>query len=139
MSKTDYTKIIVGEPLKTIVRVKPPSNYLREDIKIMGSNISLLDANNRRENFLISLHNFEKTLSTRGVRRPRSLRSGVFRATTVRHLANSLPKPFHPRVFRVPLRLRVVRQRQIPDNRREQERTGINPAFLGFSVQSLGK
>ncbi len=47
MSKTDYSKIISGEPLKTIVRVKPPSNYLREDIKIMGSNVSLLDANNR--------------------------------------------------------------------------------------------
>ena len=47
MSKTDYTKIISGEPLKTIVRVKPPSNYLREDIKIMGTNLSLLDANNR--------------------------------------------------------------------------------------------
>lgn len=47
MSKTDYSKIISGEPIKTIVRIKPPANYSREDLKVTPNKISLLDQNNR--------------------------------------------------------------------------------------------
>jgi hypothetical protein len=43
----DYSKIILGEPLKCIVRIKPPTNFQREDIKLIGNTISLMDPNNR--------------------------------------------------------------------------------------------
>ena len=47
----DYSKLISGDPLKCIVRVKAPTNFQREDIKVIGSKdhntISITDANNR--------------------------------------------------------------------------------------------
>ncbi|EGR27555.1 kinesin-like protein, putative [Ichthyophthirius multifiliis] len=43
----EYQKIIKGTPLKTIVRIKPPTNFQREDVKLTGNTISLTDANNR--------------------------------------------------------------------------------------------
>jgi len=43
----DYSKIVQGDQLKTIVRIKPPTNFQREDVKLIGNIISLTDANNR--------------------------------------------------------------------------------------------
>ncbi|KRX05294.1 P-loop containing nucleoside triphosphate hydrolase [Pseudocohnilembus persalinus] len=50
-SQTDYSKLIIGDPVKCIVRVKAPVNFQREDIKVMGTKdrntVSITDANNR--------------------------------------------------------------------------------------------
>jgi hypothetical protein len=43
----DYNRIITGQPSKCIVRVKPPTNFQKEDVKITGNTISLTDSNNR--------------------------------------------------------------------------------------------
>jgi len=40
-----YANIIKGNPIRTVVRVIPPSNFQREDVKIMSNTISLTDAN----------------------------------------------------------------------------------------------
>ena len=47
MSKIDFSKVIFGDPITTIVRVKPASNYQRENIKVIGQNVTLIDQNNR--------------------------------------------------------------------------------------------
>lgn len=47
MANIDFEALILGEPIKTICRIKPSMNYLQEDLKIVGSNICIIDANNR--------------------------------------------------------------------------------------------
>ncbi|EAS00321.3 kinesin motor catalytic domain protein (macronuclear) [Tetrahymena thermophila SB210] len=42
-----YQNIIKGNPIRTLVRVIPPSNFQREDVKIMANTISLTDSNQR--------------------------------------------------------------------------------------------
>ena len=42
----EWPGIITGEPLKCLVKVKPALGQ-REDIKLQGSQISLVDTNNR--------------------------------------------------------------------------------------------
>ncbi len=56
----DYSKIILGEPLKCIVRIKPPTNFQREDIKIIGNTVSLMDANNRSKKYNHTISSHEK-------------------------------------------------------------------------------
>ena len=43
----DYSKIIIGEPVRCVVRVKPPTNFQREDVRVMGNTLTITDANNR--------------------------------------------------------------------------------------------
>ena len=45
--RTDYHKLITGEPIKCIAKIKPTPNLIKEDIKIIGNTISLIDPSNR--------------------------------------------------------------------------------------------
>ena len=47
MYKSDLGKLVSGEPIKCLVRLKPNSGYAKEDIKIIGQNIALIDSSNR--------------------------------------------------------------------------------------------
>jgi len=44
----DYNKIITGEGIKPIVRIRKPLSVVKEDLKSIGDKIALLDPNNRR-------------------------------------------------------------------------------------------
>ena len=43
----DFSKYIKGEPVKVVVRIRPPTNFQKEDIRINNSTIILTDQNNR--------------------------------------------------------------------------------------------
>lgn len=43
----DFSKMVKGELTKCIVRVKPPTNFQKEDVRINGPNIVLTDPNGR--------------------------------------------------------------------------------------------
>ncbi len=43
MSKIDYSKIITGDPLNCIVKIKPNNGYLKDDIKSIGNTVTLVD------------------------------------------------------------------------------------------------
>ena len=47
MANIDFEALIIGEPVKAICRIKPTVNYLQEDLKIVGNNVCIIDANNR--------------------------------------------------------------------------------------------
>mmetsp|Transcript_452 Transcript_452/g.550 ORF Transcript_452/g.550 Transcript_452/m.550 type:complete len:1047 (-) Transcript_452:2300-5440(-) len=46
-SRTDLEKLGLGVPIQTFVRVKPNTGYHREDIRIHGDRIGLIDVNGR--------------------------------------------------------------------------------------------
>lgn len=46
-SRHDLSKLAIGIPIQTAIKIKPNSGYLREDIKLSAGMVSLLDVNNR--------------------------------------------------------------------------------------------
>jgi hypothetical protein len=51
----NYKKIIKGEAVRCIVRIKPAVNFQREDLRIHNKNIILTDQNNRSRNSIVIL------------------------------------------------------------------------------------
>ena len=47
ISRHDLSKLAIGIPVQTVIKIKPNSGYFREDIKLTPGKISLLDVNNR--------------------------------------------------------------------------------------------
>lgn len=49
MSNTahDLKMLAVGVPIQSVIKIKPNAGYYREDLKINGTKLGLLDANNR--------------------------------------------------------------------------------------------
>lgn len=45
--KSNLSKIVSGELVRCVVRLKPNTGIQKEDIKVLNNNISLVDANNR--------------------------------------------------------------------------------------------
>lgn len=43
----DFSRMVSGELTKCLVRIKPPQNFQKEDIRTNGPNIIITDANNR--------------------------------------------------------------------------------------------
>ncbi|OMJ83352.1 hypothetical protein SteCoe_15755 [Stentor coeruleus] len=43
----DLSKVAIGIPIQTAVKIKPNTGYFREDIKLAPSRVSLIDVNNR--------------------------------------------------------------------------------------------
>lgn len=43
----DFLKLVKGEDVRCIVRIKPTTNFQKEDVRIINQNIILTDANNR--------------------------------------------------------------------------------------------
>lgn len=46
-SRHDLQQLSLGVPIQTVIKIKPNAGYFREDIKIHGDRIGLLDVNNR--------------------------------------------------------------------------------------------
>ncbi|CAD8184449.1 unnamed protein product [Paramecium octaurelia] len=51
MQSVDFAKQVLGEPLRCIVRIKPPSNFQKEDVRINNQQILLTDNNRILEEF----------------------------------------------------------------------------------------
>lgn len=45
--KSNLSKLVSGEPVRCITRIRPDPSNRKEDIKVLNQNISLVDANNR--------------------------------------------------------------------------------------------
>mgnify|MGYP003578281890 CR=1 FL=1 len=53
MYKSVLSKLVTGEKLQTIIRIKPNDRGHVEDIKVLGQAVSLFDTNNRsKKSFL---------------------------------------------------------------------------------------
>ncbi|CAG9311298.1 unnamed protein product [Blepharisma stoltei] len=46
-SRHDLQQLSLGVPIQTVIKIKPNAGYFREDLKIHGDRIGLLDVNNR--------------------------------------------------------------------------------------------
>ena len=47
ISRHNLSKLAIGIPIQTAIKIKPNSGYFREDLKLSQGKISLLDVNNR--------------------------------------------------------------------------------------------
>ena len=43
----DFSKYVKGEEVKCIVRIKPPTNFQKEDVRLSNQHVILTDQNNR--------------------------------------------------------------------------------------------
>ena len=45
--KSDISRFVVGEPIKSIVRLRTNTSYLKEDLRLVDKTIQLIDNQNR--------------------------------------------------------------------------------------------
>jgi hypothetical protein len=63
-TKSDFARFVIGEPIKSIVRLKTNTSYQKIDIRIVDKTVQLIDNQNRRTH---SIHfEFHQKLTSLG-------------------------------------------------------------------------
>lgn len=51
MQSIDFSKYVLGEAVRCMVRIKPPSNFQKEDVRINNQTVILTDNNRSKLSF----------------------------------------------------------------------------------------